>query len=474
MVLQSEQLLETLLDLERSRQRERDLRIETESLLKGLRGISEAGNHQELFLSLIAALRNVIVFEHAFILEMGLDKKMTVLDSTLQEVHNSIWIPGSVFNRALAGKPIASYDVSLVPEWQCSPGSVLDKVTSALHIGLRGGSWEAILIITHSQAKYFAPVHVKKAMRFSPLAAQAFLTLELQQAVIQRDRFFQLSMDVMAIFDKQGSIKQGNDGWTGVLGYNLGDIRGNNIFSFIYPEDLLLFQEILSILTNREGKQLIEVRFSAKNGEVRWLSCSLASYPNEQLFYLVARDITDRVTYESRLAYQAGHDALTGLKNRSEFMDFLKNACRKASTRENYLFSVFFLDLNKFKSINDTLGHDVGDELLKAFAGMLREIVRDHDIVARLGGDEFTILLENIHDEKIINDIASRIHQKCAAPIIIKGHQVKAATSIGVALSNAGYSDAETILKAADLAMYKAKNDPSCRLVMAHTHGSEK
>lgn len=467
MIFKSEQLLEVLLDLERSRQREQRTRIEAESMLQGLRGISAATDHQELFLSLVGALRKVIPFEHAFILEMRLDNRMTALVSTLEAIRRSEWIPGSLFSRVLAGRPIASYDVSLVPEWKDMPSAITTRVTSALHIGLHGGGWKAILVITHPEARHFGPSHVKKAMRFSPLAAQAFLTLELQQTIIQRDRFFQLSLDVMAIVDISGLIKQGNDGWAGILGYEAHDIHGKSIFSFIHPDDLPFFQEVLGILKKNDGRQLIEARFLVKHGGERWLSCSVASYKHDGLFYVVARDVTDRVLYEKRLAHQAGHDGLTGLKNRAEFMTILHAACREASRGKGYHFSICFLDLNKFKLINDTYGHDAGDELLKFFARTLQEAVRDGDIVARLGGDEFIVLLDNVEDEETIGSIVARIHRKCAQSVSITGHEMKVSTSIGVATSCAGFADEEAMLKAADQAMYQAKSDSSRQYVIA-------
>lgn len=466
MVIQPEQLLESLLDLERSRQRERDIRLESEALLEGLRGIAGARGRHELFESLVDALGNVLSFEHAFILQMEQDGLMTVVTTTLDVIEESLWKPGSVFKRALAGRPIASYDVSLVPEWKEQPPDILGRVTSALHIGLRGGEWQAILVVTHHESKHFGPQHVKKAVRFSPLAAQAFLTLELQRAVIQRDRFFQLSMDVMAIFKLSGEIKQYNDGWTSVLGYEKDEVKGQEVFSFIHPDDVELFKEVLSVLESSESKQLVETRFIEKRGATRWLSCSIAVYQNEQLLYFVARDITDRVTYERRLAHQAGHDMLTGLKNRAEFMHDLQGAFNDAKRQADYYFAVFFLDLNKFKAINDTLGHDVGDGLLQFFAKALQGVVRGDDTVARLGGDEFTLLVKNARDLDVIEKIVARIHNQCSQPVNILGHEVQASSSIGVAIGSGAYRDEQDILQAADQAMYKAKRDRSVQYVM--------
>ena len=151
MVLQSEHLLETLLDLERSRQLEREIRLEAEALLEGLRGMSEAHEQQDLFQSLVQALRTVINFEEAFLLRATKTPQMAVLATTLPAIHEGSWQIGPVFAKTMAGKPVASYDISQVPEWKDLPSSITDRIRSALHIGMKGHAWEAILVVTHAQ-----------------------------------------------------------------------------------------------------------------------------------------------------------------------------------------------------------------------------------------------------------------------------------------------------------------------------------
>lgn len=466
MVMEYEQLLESFLDLERARQREHEIRTETEALLQGLRRIAGTLQRDELFLALVETLRSVIEFEHAFILEPESDNEMAVLATTLDAIKGTAWEPGSVFRRALAGRPIAAFDIALVDEWKKQPEEVRREVTSALHIGLHGGGWEAVLIITHGDPRYFGPSHVKKAKRFSPLAAQALLTLELQQAIIQRDRFFQLTLDVMAIFESGGAIKQYNSGWNSLLGYDLPKLKGKNIYDFIHEDDVETVRTVAFYLNSKGGKELIEFRVRRQNGDYLWFSCSLASYHDERLLYFVARDITDRVIFEQQLAHSAGHDALTGLKNRKEFMESLHLAFRRPRPLKGDGFALLFMDLNEFKVVNDTLGHDIGDELLKYFAKTLREEVRDGDTVARLGGDEFTILLEHVQSDKQVEKVAKRIKEKCADRVHLKGHDVRVSTSIGIALSSASYKNEELMLRAADQAMYEAKSNRAVQYVI--------
>jgi len=457
MVIQSEQLLETLLDLERSRQRERESRIEAEALLDGLRGMSGAQEQQDLFQALLLALRNVIDFEQSFILQARNEQEMTVLATTLPAIQDSRWEIGPVFTKTLAGKPVASFDVSQVPEWKQQPAEVVANIRSALHIGLQGSAWKTILVITHSQSKHFGPSHVKKAMRFSPLAAQALLTLELRKALLERDRFYQLSLDAMAIFTADGSIIQNNQGWRDRFD---GDAsRVCKVFDMVHPEESEQFHHVIRSLGHQEGNQLIKTRLQDTSGEYHWFSCSIALYPDQMIYYVVARDITKSVLFEQKLAYQAGHDSLTGLKNRAEFMESLKAAFGKYQQNTDNRFALLFLDLNKFKAINDTFGHDIGDELLKAFARTLKGSVRSEDIVSRLGGDEFTIILNRAHAVGEVETVARRIRENCRLPFRLKGYSVQASTSIGIAISTTYFNHAEDMIHAADLAMYSAKQD---------------
>nr|WP_320189955.1 sensor domain-containing diguanylate cyclase [uncultured Desulfobacter sp.] len=457
MVIKSEQLLETVMDLERSRQREHEIRMESEALLKGLRAMGGAHSQNELFQALVSSLRNVIDFEQAFILQADDQGKMTVLATTFAACKNSIWTKESMFKKILAGKPVAAFDISLVPEWQNQPESVTKTIRSALHIGLKGSALNAMLVITHSAARHFGPNQVKKALRFSPLATQALLTLELQKALRERDRFYQLSIDAMAIFTSQGDIIQHNQGWIAAFGEN--KQRYGNIFSLLHPEEAKPFHSSIAALNAQHKKCLVRTRLRIKSGGYNWFSCSIAVYSDQMIYYIVARDITDSVLFERKLVYQAGHDALTGLKNRAEFIESLEEVFIEHRKTPQNLFALFFLDLNKFKEINDTLGHDIGDELLKAFSNTLKESVRSEDVVSRLGGDEFTIILKHVNSIKDIETVAHRIRRKCATPYELKEHRIQVSSSIGIATSASGFKNGEDMLHAADLAMYTAKQD---------------
>ncbi|HEV2761659.1 MAG TPA: EAL domain-containing protein, partial [Pyrinomonadaceae bacterium] len=171
----------------------------------------------------------------------------------------------------------------------------------------------------------------------------------------------------------------------------------------------------------------------------------------------IARDITERRQSDERLRHIAFHDTLTGLPNRALFTEHLRLAVEAARREPSRLFAVLFLDLDRFKNVNDSLGHTVGDQMLVALARRLEGCLRANDSVARLGGDEFALLLNGIDGGADAIRVAERVQQELAQPFALSGHEVFAAGSIGIALSTTGYSNEEDVLRDADTVMYRAK-----------------
>ena len=464
----SEKLLEKLLDLERSRQRERELRIESEAILKGQKRINEAKDTEELFQALVTVIHSVFDFEDAFILQARPGEKMVAIASTSKSIQGSTWPLLAVFNRVLAGRPSASFDVNKISEWANQPVSVRKGVKSALHIGLNNGQQMAILVVTHSSPRHFGTTQLKQIKRFAPLASQALSTLDLQRAVTQRDRFFQLSMIMMGIVDYHGYFKQFNTAWSAILGYSEEDIKKGSLFDFVDAGGGAKLIEILVKLKGTAEQRDIVQKFRCQNGSYCWLSCSLADYPDEGLCYIAARDVTERIMIERRLAHDARHDFLTGLFNRSELMVRLDNALICTARKPSYRFSLLYLDLDQFKIINDTLGHSIGDELLKEVSQRLLKSVREMDTVARIGGDEFAILLTDEEDPAGAISVAKRIHKLMSSPIILNGNEFDTSISIGISMSQIGYSDALSVMHDADLAMYAAKARGKSLTVVFH------
>lgn len=168
-------------------------------------------------------------------------------------------------------------------------------------------------------------------------------------------------------------------------------------------------------------------------------------------------DITDRKHAETQALHDALHDGLTGLPNRVLFTDRLQRLLARAERLAAHPFAVLFLDLDRFKTLNDSLGHAIGDQLLVATSERLRSCLRGQDTVARLGGDEFSILLEEVEDFSTVNMVVERIQQEFTRPFMLNGHEIYASASIGIALSNKNYCEAVEPLRDADTAMYRAK-----------------
>ena len=178
---------------------------------------------------------------------------------------------------------------------------------------------------------------------------------------------------------------------------------------------------------------------------------------NAQLYEQAQQEIAERKRAEEQLAHSAFHDPLTGLPNRALFMDRLERAVERAKRRKEYIFAVLYLDLDRFKVVNDSLGHTIGDQLLIECARRLETCIRTVDTVARLGGDEFVLLLEDIQDITDATRVADRIQHDLAQPCDLDDHRLFVSVSIGVILSASRYEQPADILRDVDLAMYRAK-----------------
>jgi len=223
-------------------------------------------------------------------------------------------------------------------------------------------------------------------------------------------------------------------------------------FNRIHPEDSARVKEEMEAHHAGQTPHFEnEHRMLHKDGTYRWmLARGIAVRDRQGKAYRMAGSQTD-IT-EGKVA-----DVLTGLPNRILFMDRLGRSVERAKYRKGYLFAVFFLDLDRFKVVNDSLGHLIGDQLLVATARRLQGCLHTGDTIARLGGDEFSILLDDIREVSDATRIAERIQRQLALPFNINGHEVFTTASIGIALSSTGYERPEDLLRDADTAMYRAK-----------------
>ncbi len=204
-----------------------------------------------------------------------------------------------------------------------------------------------------------------------------------------------------------------------------------------------------------------EHRIMHTDGEYRWVSSrAMAVRNSDGKAVRIAgsmSDITERKRAEEKLAHDAVHDALTGLPNRKKLVERLARSIKRIKYNQGYGFAVLFIDLDRFKTINDSLGHQAGDELLLIITEKLCDLVRPSDMVARLGGDEFVLVLENITSRERVSQIAERILTKLQTPCEIGGQQIYTSASIGVALASPEYDQPDDLVRDADIAMYRAK-----------------
>ncbi|HEY9881127.1 MAG TPA: EAL domain-containing protein, partial [Leptolyngbyaceae cyanobacterium] len=229
----------------------------------------------------------------------------------------------------------------------------------------------------------------------------------------------------------------------------------------IHPEDRAAAHQTMTQLMQGKASANVQFRLVHPSGAVRYVQAlghtrQDAAGTVTQVFGTLM-DITERKQIEAQLVYEALHDSLTGAPNRTCFMDQLNLTISKATTNPEATFAVLFIDLDRFKVINDSLGHLVGDQLLIECTRRLQSVVREEDLMARLGGDEFAILLNRLDKIDVALELAERIHDVMRQPFELKGREIFISASIGISSNLTGALEAVDFLRDADTAMYRAK-----------------
>ncbi|QIR35436.1 EAL domain-containing protein [Tolypothrix sp. PCC 7910] len=261
--------------------------------------------------------------------------------------------------------------------------------------------------------------------------------------------------------DAQGNCVYVNERWCKIAGLNLEEAQGSGWVKALHPDDRQkVAAEWYSAAQENRPFQL-EYRFQQSDKTIAWVfGQAVAEYnPAGQITGYIGTitDISDRKQAEEQLLYNALHDTLTGLPNRNFLMERLELAIQRAKRRENYHFAVLFLDMDRFKLINDSLGHLAGDELLTLIAQKLKSKIRATDLAARLGGDEFVVLLEDLRGIEEAVYVAERLIQEFQVPITLNGYEFFLTTSIGIVFAQDNYHQASDLLRDSDIAMYRAK-----------------
>jgi diguanylate cyclase (GGDEF)-like protein/PAS domain S-box-containing protein len=275
---------------------------------------------------------------------------------------------------------------------------------------------------------------------------------------------FEQSRDAHYITDNSGAIVEGNAALVELSGYGIEELYGRQLdVLFADPRDWQLVQ---SELQSRGYAREVEVRMQRRDGVQLWCLLSAAKRIDDEVevrgYQGIIHDITARKQAEERLRHNALHDPLTGLPNRALFVDRLATALARWRREPDEGCAVLFLDLDRFKVVNDSLGHAVGDALLMRVAGALGSCVRAHETVARLGGDEFAILLEIEQPDDAVH-AAQRIQQRLADAFQLQGQSMFTSASIGIALPDNTQQQPADLLRNADIAMYRAKKSGPAR-----------
>ncbi len=302
----------------------------------------------------------------------------------------------------------------------------------------------------------------------------AFLDLsELKRTeadlVKQRAYFLELfanSPQAIVLIDVEGHVRDANAAYEELFGRSLQDIKGKLNRDVVVPSELMT--EAASFNKLVMSGHVVSRETFRKHSDGRLLPVSVLGFPiaiNGALagVYYIYSDISERKAFEEQLSHQAFHDALTGLPNRVLFQERLGRAVKRAQRRDDYAYAVLMIDLDRFKWVNDSLGHQAGDELLVGIARRLESCVRAVDTVARLGGDEFAILLEEFAHPREVVAIAKRINAVMGTPFLLEGSEIVTTASVGMVVRTKYYDNPEDILRDADIAMYRAKEAGKAR-----------
>ena len=298
---------------------------------------------------------------------------------------------------------------------------------------------------------------------FGGIAAIA-MGLLLRRAGAQRSAQFRSlvhnASDLITVVGVQGSIRYQSPSASKLVGVTSEALLGTDYLDVVDPEDRQLLEIVFAGLVGSPGgSTTAEYRVRHTDGSSRFVESIVSNLLDDSTvkgLVLNTRDVTERKNLEEELAHQAFHDSLTGLSNRAVFRDRLDHALGLSIRHERSL-AVLLLDLDSFKTVNDSLGHNVGDELLVAVGARIEGCARSSDTVARLGGDEFVVLLEEDVDERRSRSVATRMLKVLAEPFEVSDREVFIGASVGIAVSDGGSVDADELIRNADTAMYAAK-----------------
>ena len=308
----------------------------------------------------------------------------------------------------------------------------------------------------HSVGRRIEGVANVRVWSFRDVTARFAAEAALRDSEVRYRLLFEQNAAGVCVMDASGRITDSNTTFTTFLGYARGELIGvkmRDLYARPVEHD-----ELMILLGDAHSLNSVEIELRKRDGSSVWLLQNLVIVGEREtsVVHATVVDISDRKLAEEQIEFHAYHDVLTNLPNRKLFADRLRQSMTH-SRRSGRTLGVMFIDIDHFKSINDTLGHTSGDELLLEMSYRLRRCVREEDTVARLGGDEFTIILADLRHPEDAANVAQKILRAVQVPVTVGGMQIEVTASIGIALYPVDGTDPESLLRNADSAMYRAK-----------------
>jgi diguanylate cyclase (GGDEF)-like protein/PAS domain S-box-containing protein len=327
------------------------------------------------------------------------------------------------------------------------------------HLGVTGGEGELLGLVTFSDILENIEYDYVRQLRETLREREHSLALS-QQHLRLATKVFESTFEGIMVTNADNVIESVNPAFTQITGYNAHEVVGRSPAILSSGRHDEAFYRKMRADLDGSGHWQGEIWNRRKNGEIfpEWLSINTVRNTEGQITNHIAvfSDITKRKAAEDQMRFLAHHDALTSLPNRVLFAERLGRAIAHAQ-RNGKMVAVMFLDLDRFKQINDTLGHHIGDQLLQGVAQRLTGCVRAEDTVARMGGDEFTVILEEINDAAHVVPVARKVVAALAQPMTLEGKPLSITTSLGISLYPEHGDEPDVLIRHADTAMYQAK-----------------
>src|SRR4051794_7950816 len=404
--------------------------------------------------------------------EREVRKAVTLLESTLDSTADGILVIGD-------GGRVLTYNKRFVDMWQVPPelleagddrglitcvlGQLVDpehflRTIDTLYAQPEAESFE---LLEFKDGRRFERYSIGRSVEgvanvrvwsFRDVTSRFTAEAALRESELRYRLLFEQNAAGVCVSELTGSIVDCNLTYAAMLGFSRSELVGRDAGElFVRPNERT---ELLSLLQDAQTLNSVEVELRRKDGRSIWALKNVTLVGDR--VHTTVVDISDRKRAEEQIEFHAYHDVLTNLPNRKLFADRLTQSISRAR-RSGKSLAVMFVDLDHFKSINDTLGHETGDELLLEMAGRLTANVREYDTVARLGGDEFTIILAELRQPEDAVNVAEKVRRAIEQPLSIAGTLIEVSASIGIALYPDDGADSESLLRNADSAMYRAK-----------------